>query len=94
MTLRRLQNKTEISIEDTLKLLPTFGTLALERTLCQHGNAFQSLVDALTLFGDEESDGQQVRRYYSSQYNEVAHVLNASIAQLSEGGNVLSTAVS
>ena len=94
ITLRRSHNETERSVEDTVKLLPSFGSLVLEMTLCQHANASRLLADALRLFRDNESDAHQVRRYYSQQYNEVAHVLNAYIEQLREGGSALSTAVS
>ena len=94
ITLRRLHDEAQGSIEDTLKLLPTFSTLALETAHCQHANASQLLADALTLFGDNESDSHEVRRYYSDEYNQVKYVLSAYIEQLSEGGSALSTAVS
>lgn len=92
-TLQRLHNEAEDAIKDTVALLPLLDALAPEITQCRHANASQLLVDALRLFVDESVD-DKVRRYYSHQYGEVQHVLNAYIAQLSSGGGALSRAVS
>ena len=94
ITLRRVHDKAEGSIEDAAKLLPSFSALALEMTQCQHTSASQLLADALVLFDDNESDNRHVRRYYSDEYNQVKRVLNAYIEQLSDGNSALSTAVS
>ena len=94
IALQHLHNETQRSTEDIRELLPSLGTLALELSHCQHANASRSLADALALFNDNESDYHQMRRYYSQQYNEVAHVLNAYIEQLNEGGSSLPTTIS
>lgn len=93
-TLGRLCDGVEDSIENTVKLLPSLGALALEIEQCHHANAPRSFANVLMFFRDSRSDGHEVRRYYSSQYNEMRQVLNAYIVQLSRGGDALSTAVS
>ena len=94
ITLRRLHDEAEGSIEDAVKILPLFSVLALEIAHCQHANASRLLADALRLFGDRQSDRYKVREYYSSQYDRVEHVLDAYIEQLNNGGGAFLKEVS
>ena len=94
IALRHVHNEEESAIQHAVKLLPSLDALTLETIQCRHADAFRLLADALMLFSDDESDVDEVRRYYSDEYNEVKYVLNAYIEQLSSGGSALPTAVS